>query len=282
MNYMTLIADSGSTKTNWCFLDDRLERSYFDTDGFNPYFVDTPHIIEAVTRHLPSHIDPAAVRKIYFYGAGCFDDQASVVGDALKHCFAGAEIAVALDLLASARALLGDNPGFAAILGTGSNTCLYSGKEIIANIDSLGYILGDEGSGSYIGKKLLGDYIRGYMPAPVQQEFYEQYRLSREEIIERVYTQPMANRFCAGFTQFIPGCTTDPAYVYGIVRSAFKDFFENLVTHYPGYFNYTFNCVGSIACTYRTILEDTAAAYGMVTGKIIQRPIEELAGYHER
>ena len=279
---MTLIADSGSTKTNWCLLKDNGERVYFDTEGYNPYFVDTAYVRRSLVASLPGDVHERPVRHIHFYGAGCFEDKADIIRAALQSLFPQAEISVELDLLASAQAVLGDEPGFVAILGTGTNSCLYDGRKIVSNIDSLGYILGDEGSGFSIGRKLLGDFIRGYMPEAVQRVFVDSYPLTREDIMERIYTKPLPNRFCAGFTEFIQTCTVDREYTLGIVRLAFNDFFANLVSHYAGYRQYIFNCAGSVGFVYKELLEELAAAYGMKTGIILKEPIGGLADYYAR
>jgi N-acetylglucosamine kinase-like BadF-type ATPase len=277
---MILIADSGSTKTSWCLLGPKQQDFYFDTEGYNPYSASTEYIIQSLAANIPNRVNTQTVSAVYFYGSGCFDDKAIIVKEALQHCFPNAESYIELDLLGSAQAVLGNQPGFAAILGTGTNSCLYDGSKITANIDSLGYLLGDEGSGFYIGRKILGDYIRGNMPLPVSQEFFAKYGLSREDIMERVYTAKMANRFCAGFTKFITESTTDKGYTQNIVRTAFIDFFENLVTKYENYEQYTFNCTGSVGFTFKEILADVATLYNMKTGVIIKTPIEGLAQYH--
>lgn len=277
---MILIADSGSTKTNWCLLRSDADFRYFDTEGYNPYFVDGAYITASLAKYLPEDIIPKQVTKIYFYGAGCFEDKTGIIKDALQQVFANASIHVGLDLLGSARSVLGDKPGFAAILGTGTNSCLYDGTKITANIDSLGYLLGDEGSGFYIGRKLLGDYIRQYMPAPVRNEFFEMYGLSREEIMERVYSESLPNRFCAGFVQFISASVSDTAYTHQLVKNAFIDFFECLVIKYEKHDQYTFNCTGSIGYIFKDLLSETATRYMMKVGSIIKTPIEGLAIYH--
>jgi N-acetylglucosamine kinase-like BadF-type ATPase len=277
---MILIADSGSTKTSWCLLKRGASPLFFETEGYNPYFASTDYIAASLLRGLPSAIDRHAVDGIYFYGAGCFDDKKGVIEAAMAVVFPVAGCGVALDLLASARALLGNDPGFVAILGTGANTCVYDGNRIVANIDSLGYLLGDEGSGFYLSRKLLGDYIRGYMPGPVQEEFIERYGLTREEIMERIYSAPMPNRFCASFTTFLTESITGGEYTQGLVKQGLCDFFDNLVTRYPGYANYTFNCVGSVGYAFRELLTEVAVSYGMPVGNILRSPIDGLAVYH--
>jgi len=277
---MILVADSGSTKTNWCLLSPKQNPCYFDTEGYNPYFVSSDYIYKSLMATFPQDINQATVSTVYFYGAGCFEDKTGIVSNALGRFFINAVIHVELDLLGSSRAVLGNQPGFAAILGTGTNSCVYDGCKIIANIDSLGYLLGDEGSGFYIGRKILSDYIRDYMPPPVKEEFFRVYGLSREAIMERVYSEELPNRFCAGFTKFISDSTADTSYTNNLVRDAFIDFFENLVTKYEGYEQYTFNCTGSIGYTFKEILSAVATKYNMRVGTVIKTPIEGLAGYH--
>jgi N-acetylglucosamine kinase-like BadF-type ATPase len=141
--------------------------------------------------------------------------------------------------------------------------------------------MGDEGSGYYMGKKLLGDYIRGYMPVAVRSEFYKIYGVSREEIMEQVYAEKLPNRYCAGFTRFISESVSDKSYTVKIVKDSFMDFFECLVTKYINYKDYSFNCTGSVAFAFKNILSETAAVYGMKTGVILKTPIEGLAKYHQ-
>ena len=166
---MKLIADSGSTKTSWCLLKQNGGKVFFNTEGYNPYFLSSEYIVNSLKKQLPGESTFGFVEEIYFYGAGCFPDKKQVLVTAFTELFPSASCYIELDLLAAARALLGQRAGFAAILGTGANTCLYDGHAITDNIDSLGYILGDEGSGCAIGKKLLGDYARGLMPVDVKE-----------------------------------------------------------------------------------------------------------------
>lgn len=277
---MILVADSGSTKTTWCLLNKTGEHYFFNTEGYNPYFVTTSYIIQSLTENLPAGINAPSISEVWFYGAGCFEDKKDIISQALTNIFVNAGIYVGLDLLGSARAVLGSKPGFVAILGTGANSCLYDGSKITTNIDSAGYLIGDEGSGFYIGKKLLSDYIRGYMPPPVGQEFFNTYKLTRETIMEAVYSSKLPNRYCAGFAQFIAISVEDKAYTRKLVKSAFTDFFANLVAGYDNYRQFTFNCTGSIGYAFKDILTETAEAFGMQVGTIIKRPIEGLALHH--
>lgn len=278
---MKLIADGGSTKASWCLISPGKEPLYFSTEGYNPYYVDSEYIRQSLHKALPAEVPRAAVTAVNFYGAGCEPSTEKVIMQALSALFENAAVSVGSDLLAAARALLGNEPGFAAILGTGTNTCLYNGAQITHSIDPLGYMLGDEGSGSYIGKKLLIAYCREYLPLPLRREFLAVYGLTKEQIMERVYKDPMANRFCAGFTKFVKQ-HLDDEFIYQLATDAFHDFFRFLVCHYPDYAGYTLNCAGSIAFHFEDILKETAAHYGMATGRIIQDPIQGLAYYGEK
>ena len=278
---MIIIADGGSTKTNWCLLDDSNKKIYFNTEGYNPFFVDSEYIVNSLKKGLPSDMLLDEITEVNYYGAGVHNEEkVNVVKMAMQQVFPKAKVEVGHDLLAAARALLGDQPGFAAILGTGTNTCIYNGEEITHHIDSAAYILGDEGSGSYIGKKLLTDFIRGLMPEAVEKLFFETYKLTPDEIMDNVYTKPLANRFCANFSKFVYDNNVNIEYTRGIVEEAFGTFFNNLVSKYPNYQNYTFNCIGSVAYNFRNVLEDTANQYGMKVGKIIRSPIDDLVDYH--
>jgi glucosamine kinase len=280
---MILIADGGSTKTSWCQLSETGQRVYFNTEGYNPDFVNTQDIISSLSKSLPDTLPLNEVREIYFYGAGVSSAaKAEVIAAAMRHIFTGAnKIEVTEDLLAAARALLGHKPGFAAILGTGTNSCIYDGQKITHNVDSLGYFLGDEGSGSFLGKRLLRDYLRGLLPDGLQEALKAEYHLgSRNDIIDRLYNQPLPNRFLASFAKFAYD-HNNVSYCRQIVVEAFEAFFQNIVLHYPDYQNYTFNCIGSVGYNFRDALTQVANGHGMQVGKIIRSPIDDLVTYHE-
>jgi glucosamine kinase len=278
---MILIADGGSTKTSWCLVDDSGNKTNFSTEGYNPYFVDTNYIVASLQKSLPENIESEKITEVNYYGAGVHNEEkALIVQKALNVIFPKAEAYVNHDLIAAARALLGAGPGFAAILGTGTNTCLYDGKNIIHKIDSLAYILGDEGSGCYIGKKLIADFVRGYMPPEVSESFRNTYKMTPDEIIDNVYTKPLVSRFCAGFSKFAYDNKVNPEYTRNIVKNSFRDFFRNLVSHYPDYQKYSFNCVGGVADSFKDILTEVAAEFNMQMGRIIRSPITDLVRYH--
>lgn len=280
---MILIADSGSTKTSWCLLDkSKNEKLHFSSEGYNPYYIDAAYIAASLQPKLPVSLNPPAIQKVYFYGAGCYAEKAAVVQQGLAELFPNAAIEVELDLLAASRALLGNQPGFVSILGTGTNTCIYDGKQVAHNIDSLGFILGDEGSGAYIGKKFLSDLLRDKIPGTLKKDFEDKYELGRPEIFAKIYNQPYPNRFCAEFAGFVLEHAGSEPYCGQLISGCFSDFFEKLVSAYPRFAGYAFNCVGSIAHHFRSWLIPVAAAYGMQVGKIVDAPIDELVLFHEQ
>ena len=281
---MIVIADGGSTKTNWCLINEAGRKIHFNTEGYNPYFSSTAYIIDSLKLTLPDHLETDKLDAVYYYGAGCStDENRKIVADAMQEVFPNAKINIGHDLLASCRALLGDEAGFAAILGTGTNTCLYDGEDITLNIDSLGYFLGDEGSGCYIGKRILGDYMKGYMPKALSERFFETFGLTNDDIYDHIYNKPLPNRFCASFSKFLYEAKDNfEDYVFSTVEYAFTAFFENLVIHYPNYKNYKLNCIGSVGYSFRDILSVVADRYEMGVGKIIRSPIDDLVDYHIR
>ena len=277
---MILIADSGSTKTTWCLVHHGEVLSEFSSEGYNPCYMNQAYISQSLEACLPDNPLWEQVEEIAFYGAGCYEDKFAVMQEALHPLFPQAKVSVAMDLIGSARALLGRKAGFAAILGTGTNSCLYDGKRVTHNIDSLGFMLGDEGSGGYMGKRLISDYIRGYMPKDIKQAFWDTYQLTGDALIDRIYLGEMPNRYCAGFTRFITGYGQSHDYLESVVYGAFSDFFKNIVSGYPSYTDYTFNCVGSIGWLFKETLIRVAAEYRMKTEKIISEPMEGLIEYH--
>ena len=277
---MILIADSGSTKTDWALIDENKNLSFYKTIGYNPYFSDSDTICHSLSETLVSQISAGRVKKIFFYGAGCSTpDNCAIVTRALIKCFANAEVIVRHDMLAAARALLGNKRGFAAILGTGSNSCIYDGKEIEKNIDSLGYLLGDEGSGSNIAKKIIRDFMRGYLPAELEEKFRQTYHLNNQQIFDTLYNNPAPNRFLAGFCKFAHE-HKDHIYISEIVKESFGDFFKNIVSKYPAYSEFNFNCVGSVGFIFKDQLKEVAASYNMQMGLLLPSPIDNLVNYH--
>lgn len=279
---MILIADGGSTKTNWSLINEHGRKILFNTEGYNPYFSKEEYIVDSLNSSLPDHLEKDKISEVYYYGAGCStEENVNIVKRAMQRVYPNSKVFVGHDLLAACRALLADEPGFVAILGTGTNTCIYGGEDITLNIDSLGYFLGDEGSGCFIGKRILSDYMKGFMPKKLHKIFSETYGLTNEDILDHIYNKPLPNRFCAGFSKFIYDNNKEyEDYTYATVDYAFTAFFDNLVTHYPDYKSYKLNCIGSVGYSFRDILSVVSNRYEMGIGKIIRSPIDELVEYH--
>lgn len=278
---MILVADSGSTKTSWCLIEKEKETVYFNTEGYNPYYLSSDYIADSIAANIPTNIDVNGILEIYFYGAGCSEDKSAIVEAALKSVFPNVNIVqVKSDLLAAARSVLGKEKGFVGILGTGTNSCIYDGESIVSQVDSLGFILGDEGSGAYLGKSVLIAYNRGYLPEDLAELFWETYQLTPAEIISRVYTQPLPNRFCATFSQFV-GEHKEHPFIQELIKKSFRDFFTNIISYYPDFKDYSFNCVGSVAHNYLPFLEEVAKEFDMPIGNIVRNPLSGLVKYHD-
>lgn len=278
---MIIIADSGSTKTDWRVLNRNGSISQAKTIGFNPYYISTDKITEELNSSLLPQIN-GIPSKIYYYGAGCSSEQnKNDVKQALHNVWNNVEIEVGHDLLAAARALCLDEEGIACILGTGSNSCYYNGDNIVENIPSLGYVLGDEGSGAYMGKKLLQGYFRGTMPQPIVDRIVKRFGISLEEVLQKTYKEPMPNRFMASFAKFIFQNIKDP-YLYRLVHQCFTDFFEQNIMLYENYENQKIHFTGSIAFYFSNILRQVAAEKQVTVKNIIESPIAGLTLYHQK
>ena len=279
---MILIADSGATKTQWgCVNRDGTGRHDFFSQGYNPNYISGEDIIADIRANLPQGFDTDAVEAIYFYGAGVTPMQYPFVEKCLRTVFGKAgEVFIAMDTLASCRALLQREPGFAAILGTGTNSAMYDGCNEGLNVDSCGFILGDEGSGGYLGKRLITDYIRCNMPKAVYEITGKELGHSNEELLDIIYTKPFPNRFCAQYAKFIGEHLDFDPYFPALVEDAFTKFFQRIVTHYPDYTKYSFNAVGSVAYHFRPILEKVVERFGMKMGVILKAPMDGLVKYH--
>lgn len=277
---MILIADGGSTKTDWRLIHEGKEYKRIQTSGFNPYLVGSNQIEEILWKELQPHINNTAVSSVYYYGAGCSSPVKNmIVETAFEKVFPNARLNISHDLLAAAHALCGDEEGIAAILGTGSNSCYYDGKEIKDGIFSLGYFFGDEGSGAYLGKQLLIAYLHHELPEEIDSKFREEYNLSNENILDSVYTKPAPSRFLASFSKFINENRNYP-FIYGLITEAFKAFYKYQVCCYAKYQEVPVHFVGSVAFHYKDILTEVGLEFGIKTGKFIQAPIDGLVEYH--
>lgn len=275
---MILIADGGSTKTEWCIANKGQQMQRVTTKGMNPYFQSEEEINSAIRSTLLPELLTATFDAIYFYGAGCLPEKIPMMRRALGKHLKAKTIDVNSDILAAARGVSGRNPGIVCILGTGSNSCFYDGENIVDNVSPLGFILGDEGSGAVLGKLLVGDLLKNQLPAGLKEKFLEQFNLTPGMIIERVYRQPFPNRFLAGLSPFLAQNLGIPE-IYALVSTAFKAFLNRNVKQY-NYQNNKVHFVGSVAHYYRYVLEDAVRECDMQMGNIMRAPMDGLALYH--
>ena len=280
---MILIADSGSTKTDWCVVEKGKLIQQVSTKGTNPFFQSEEEISNEIATALLPQLTTNAFDAVYFYGAGCgFPDKIAMVHRAIiRHLqVSGDEVEVNTDMLAAARGLCGHEAGIACILGTGSNSCFYNGEEIISNISPLGFILGDEGSGAVLGKLLVGDVLKNQLPSTIKEAFLKQFDLTVPEIIDRVYRQPFPNRFLASLSPFLAQHLDEPA-IRTLVLNSFIAFLRRNVMQYD-YKQYPAHFIGSVAHCYKDILQEAAQQTGIQVGKILQSPMEGLIQYHQK
>jgi len=277
---MILIADGGATKIQWVVIQEGKASEPIETIGFNPYFMAPQVLKNAVEKELVPFIKQGYITHVFYYGAGCSTPaKCGLVEDVLREVFDRADFEIHHDLLGAARALFNRQEGIACILGTGSNSCLFDGKNILENVTSLGYLFGDEGSGAYLGKLFLTEYLRNRLPEDIRQAFDKQYGFTLENILDSVYNKPHPNRFLASFSIFLGNHRNDP-FVINLIRQNFRDFFRDQVTHYTGYREKQIGVVGSVGYHFRDIFEEIATENGLKVGKVIQSPIEGLADYH--
>ena len=278
---MILIADSGASKIDWRMLNRDGTIGQAHCAGFNPYYQpvsDLKKNIEEVL--LPVIHEP--VTKIFYYGAGLSSDKnMEIIKLAFASYFADAEVEVGWDLLAAARALCGNEPGIACILGSGSNSCLYDGTTIIGNVANLGWILADEGSGTDMGKRLIVDYFREKVPKTLAMQFQNRFPERIEEVLEKVYKGERPSAFLASFSKFIFQHLKEP-YCYQLVYRCFADFYENNVMKYENYKTLKVHFVGSIGFYFSDVLRQVANDKGIIVKNILEGPIAGLALYHQR
>lgn len=274
---MYLVADSGSTKTQWCVIDNG-ESSVIYTSGINPVYQSGKEILEILKREFT--LWEREMEAVYFYGAGCaFPEKNEQVKIALRDFFMADRVEVASDLLAAARSLFQHSEGIACILGTGSNSCYYDGNDIIRNISPLGFILGDEGSGAVMGKRLVADVLKGILSEKLRACFFEEYNYSYPEIIDRVYRQALPNRFLAAFTPFLKKYIAYPE-IEKIVSNALEEFICRNLLQYKEARNLPVSFTGSVAFHFREQLTRLLSQHGLCVGQVCQTPMEGLIAYH--
>ncbi|MBO4730177.1 MAG: ATPase [Bacteroidaceae bacterium] len=273
---MILITDSGSTKADWALVDKGVCVSRIQTCGFNPYMQTADEMVCHLKDSALQKIADSGVDALWFYGAGCTPGEKSEsVAMALRAVF-GNECAVHVesDMLGAARALCQDREGIACILGTGSNSCLYNGHKIVANIPALGYILGDEGSGAHLGKLLVGNVLKNQMPREVTEAFFDEVGMSLTDIIDKVYRQPFPNRWLASLSPFILRNLAHES-VRTMALESFTAFFTRNVMSYQRP-DLPVGLVGSVAYYYQEVIREAATQLGLTIGQVMQTPMEGL------
>lgn len=277
---MKLIADSGSTKTDWVLVDDRgaIVGSQ-KTEGINPVHLSTDQIkavLDGITIAAGQQLE-----GVFFYGSGLRPEYRQPMRHLLKESLGAPTVMAESDMLGAARALCGTKEGIACILGTGANSCLYDGHCIVQNTPAMGYVLGDEGSGAVLGRNLLNRLYKGQLPRDLLMLFEQEEQMSMASVIERVYRKPLANRWLASLTHFIYRHLPDYPSLSQMVVDSFCDFLRFNVAPYHRE-DLPVSAIGSIAWYFQTELAQAAALCGMRMGRVDQSPVEGLIDYHCR
>jgi glucosamine kinase len=274
---MILVADSGSSKTDWLLALPQNETKLFKTAGLNPYFLSEKEIVKVIQEQAAGLVAFAdKIDEIYFFGAGCSSpDRHEIVSNAISQLFPKSFISVDSDLLGSAYATCGHEKGLCCVLGTGSNISFFDGEDIHDGQHGLGFVLGDEGSGTWFGKMLITDFLYGNMPHDISAKFYDTYQLDRETVIKNVYQKPGANSYLASFAKFLSEIRDTP-YGKKVLSDGLVEFIDTNIKSYPQYNRYKCNFVGSIAYVFADELTELCKESGVRTGKIIKQPIHDL------
>jgi len=278
---VTLIADSGATKAEWVLVNNGKRKTLF-TQGISPYFLNTQQILELVKDELASKLKNVVVEEVNYYGTGCASpENARSVKKALKQVFPEANIEVQTDLMAAARAVCGTEKGIACILGTGSNSCYYNGKKIVKNSPGIGYVLGDEGSGAYLGRKVIQYYLYNTFDEDLRSRFDARFVTTPVEILDNVYKKPLPNRYMATFTMFLAE-NRGHYMIENILEDGINDFFFQHLCKYAEVWKYPVSFVGSVAHGFKDIIQELCNSYEFELGKIYKNPMEGLVKYHLR
>ncbi|MES2630105.1 MAG: N-acetylglucosamine kinase [Bacteroidota bacterium] len=277
---MKIVADSGSTKTDWRIITGTGRFEQAESIGLNPNFAADEDFTSAFA-HIASLTDPGNISQFWFYGAGCGSEKnRERVAQLAQPFFPASEVFIETDMLGAARSLCGNQPGMAAILGTGMNTCVYDGSNITQNHFSLGYVLGDEGSGAYLGKQLVTAWLKNQLPEDLKRNFDLRFQLSPNDVIEHVYRKPLPNRFLAQFAKFIYQNLKNP-FCTELVINGFTSFFREQIKRYPDWEKYQLHLTGSVAFYFGNLLKRVAEQEGVNIGTIVEKPVAALALYHE-
>jgi N-acetylglucosamine kinase-like BadF-type ATPase len=279
MAVVKLIADCGATKAEWCLLIGNKKKTIL-TQGISPYFLNTQQIIDILKKELKPKISKVAVDEVYYYGTGCANPvNAKSVKNAVSKVFQDAAVTVTHDLMGAARALCGKNKGVACILGTGSNSCYYDGKKIVKNSPGLGYVLGDEGSGAYLGKKVLQYYLYGTFDDELRGRFDLAFTTNTSEILENVYKKPFPNRYLAGFAKFLAE-NRGHYMIENIIEDGLNDFFFLHICKYKESWTLPISFTGGVAFGFKDVIKQLCNSYELELGKIMKTPMEGLVLYH--
>ncbi|MES2428311.1 MAG: N-acetylglucosamine kinase [Bacteroidota bacterium] len=277
---MILVADSGSTKTDWLLKQPGQEARAFRTPGLNPYFLTEKEIVKILQDQAPELVAfNTDVKEIYFFGAGCSSpDRHEIVSNALSQLFNKAYISIDSDLLGCAYATCGHEKGLCCVLGTGSNISFFDGEEIHSGKHGLGFILGDEGSGTWFGKALITDFLYGLMPEDIHTLFNNTYRLTKEEVIQNVYQKPSPNSYLASFARFF-NVIRKTEYGCNLIKKGLQEFIDTNIKSYPEYHTFKSHFVGSIAFVFSQELKALCETQDIRIGKIIKQPINDLMAF---
>ncbi|HEX2608979.1 MAG TPA: N-acetylglucosamine kinase [Flavisolibacter sp.] len=276
---VTLIADSGATKAEWCLMQKGKKKTWF-TQGISPYFLDTKQIAELVQTELVPKLKTTTIDQVYYYGTGCANpENAKSVKKALKQVFKEAGVEVATDLMAASRAVCGDRKGIACILGTGANSCYYDGRKMVKNSPGLGYVLGDEGSGAYLGKKVIQYYLYNTFDEDLRARFDAKFVTTAVEILDNVYKKPLPNRYLASFTMFLAE-NRGHYMIENIIEDGLNDFFFQHLCKYAEVWKYPVSFVGSVADGFKDVIVELCQSYEFELGTILKNPMEGLVKYH--
>ncbi|MCL2414093.1 MAG: ATPase [Bacteroidales bacterium] len=278
---MKIIADSGATKTDWCLINGLGEVKTVQTIGLNPYFLDEDGILNVLEKDLHPFLDSTKVEHVFFYGSGCTAPRKKqVMQSTLDTFFRQAGVEIESDLLGAARALYGKEKGLVCILGTGASSCLYDGEQIAERVNSLGYILGDEGGGSSLGKQLLAAYFRNELPEHLHNLFAQKYPAELSRVLDAIYREPAPNRFLASFVEFLDENKSD-SFVKEFVSSAFDTFFRKQILRYDSYDIYPLCFIGSVGFIFADELHKSAEKHELTISKIEQTPLDGLLKFHK-
>ena len=280
---MIAIVDGGSTKCDWVILENTGKVSQkTESVGFNPNIISADLIPQEIEKNPHLFLIKNQLDYVYFYGSGCgTEENALLVETQLQKVFPYAKVTVKEDLTAAAYAAYKGKPAIVCILGTGSNSCYFDGKSVRRDLPSLGFLIGDEGSGSAIGKHLVRRFFMKKLPQDLHQEFVETYHLTIDDAIKNMYHNPRANAYLAEFNKFVIQRKQHP-YFQNMVFDEMKNFFEYQVLPYEEAREAEINFIGSIAYYYEDILRAAAAELNLTVGHIVQKPIESLVEFHQK